>query len=325
MKIRFLQLNFWNFYALLIHLKTTTKTTIILRFSSFSCKQFRDNNCSLLQQIFLIFLQYFLVPVDKRTLCEGKRTLLGYLSQTVNKYEYQFTNYESAIILEKSFNSSTYKRVKEDCIIKLDTKEFNRNAGIYLNIRKIKLRQKPNGDCIDSITIKYNNMKEHHCSARNEMISLDDVKGKIKITISIDNTLPMENPDESIEFSIVATAYKECSRNFNNEHNCKPITKSCISEAYVNDTIQNCIGPDCSDEFHRCDILFYRNDNPIADNMPSIVLSAITSLIFTMFGVAVFCWIIYKIKSCSSQPVPPSAWNSSSSNRRRRSQQVSLI
>ncbi|CAO1427490.1 unnamed protein product [Diamesa serratosioi] len=262
------------------------------------------------------------IPVDKRTLCEGKRTILGFISQTVNKYEYQFTNYESAIILEKSFNSSTYKRVKEVCIIKLDTKEFNRNAGIYLNIRKMKLRQKPNGDCIDSITIKYNDMKEHHCSAKNGMISLDDVKGKIKITISIDNTLPMENPDETIEFSIVATAYKECSRNFNNEHNCKAITKSCISEAYVNDTIQNCIGPDCSDEFHRCDILFYRNDNPIADNMPSIVLSAITSLIFTMFGVAIFCWIIYKIKSCSSPPITVSDW-SNPSNRRMRNQQES--
>ena len=214
--------------------------------------------------------------------------------------------------------------MKEDCVIKLDTKEFNRNAGIYLNIRQIKLRRKPNGDCIDSITVKYNNIKEHHCGAKNDMISLDDVKGKIKITISIDDTLPMDNPDDTIEFSIVATAYKECSRNFNNEHNCKPITKSCISESYVNDTIQNCIGPDCSDEYHRCDILFYRNDNPIADNMPSIVLSAITSLIFTMFGVAIFCWIIYKIKSCSSPPVTSSDWINPS-NRRMRNQQVSLI
>lgn len=75
----------------------------------------------------------------------------------------------------------------------------------------MKLRQvKLTGDCIDSIVVKYNDgVKRRFCGDQAPGIikSIEDTKGKVKITVSIDYKKPLRD-DEILEFQIVATAFK---------------------------------------------------------------------------------------------------------------------
>lgn len=130
----------------------------------------------------------------------------------MNKYEISFTREVNAMVLEKRFNVHQVKRLKSDCTFKIDTKAYGKNSGIYLNILKMKLRRvKLTGVCIDSITVKYNDdTKKRFCGELNEgeIKSIEDHKGKVKITISIDRSYAFTDPEDYLEFQIVATAYK---------------------------------------------------------------------------------------------------------------------
>lgn len=131
--------------------------------------------------------------------------------QTVNKYEIPFNREVNSIVLEKRWNATTAKRLKGDCTFKIDTKKFGKNSGIYVNILKMRLRQKkPTNECIDSIVVKHNDdVKRRFCGELplGEIRTIEDYKGKVKITVSIDTSKPMKD-DEVIEFQIVATAFK---------------------------------------------------------------------------------------------------------------------
>lgn len=145
-------------------------------------------------------------------LCGNQRTLYTFLTQTMNKYEINFNRDTNSIVLEKRFNVQQVKRLKSDCTFKIDTKQFGKNSGIYVNILKMRLRQvKLTGACIDSITIKYNDdVKKRYCGDLpfGEIKSIEDFKGKVKITVSIDKSVVFNDPDDYIEFQIVATAFK---------------------------------------------------------------------------------------------------------------------
>lgn len=129
----------------------------------------------------------------------------------MNKYKIPFNREVQSIVLEKRFNATTAKRLKSDCTFKIDTEQLGRNAGIYVNILKMRLRQvKLTGICIDSITVKYNDdVKKRFCGdqAPGVIKSIEDMKGKVKITVSIDTGKPLRD-DEILEFQIVATAFK---------------------------------------------------------------------------------------------------------------------
>lgn len=129
----------------------------------------------------------------------------------MNQYEILFNREVNSIVLEKRYNSTTVKRLKSDCKFKIDTKMFSKNSGIYVNILKMRLRQvKLNGNCIDSITVKHNDeVKKRFCGELlpGEIKSIEDLKGKVKITINIDRSRPLYD-DEYLEFQIVATAFK---------------------------------------------------------------------------------------------------------------------
>lgn len=129
----------------------------------------------------------------------------------MNKYEIHFNADENSIVLEKSFNASQVKRLKSDCTFKIDSNLFGKNSGIYVNILKMRLRQvKTTGVCIDSLTIKYNEkVKKRFCGdiPPGEIKSVEDLYGKVKITLSIDRGRPLQD-DELLEFQIVATAFK---------------------------------------------------------------------------------------------------------------------
>lgn len=130
----------------------------------------------------------------------------------MNKYEINFNREVNSIVLEKYFTALQVKRLKSDCTFKIDTKLFGKNSGIYVNILKMKMRQvKLTGACIDSITIKYNDdVKKRFCGElpSGEIKSIEDHKGKVKITVSIDKSQPFSDIDDYVEFQIVATAFK---------------------------------------------------------------------------------------------------------------------
>jgi hypothetical protein len=129
----------------------------------------------------------------------------------MNRYKVEFKRDVSAIVIEKRFNATQVKRLKSDCKFEIDTKYFAKNAGIYVNILKMRLRQeKLKGECIDYIIVKYNDdTKKRFCGTLpvGEIKSIEDYKGKVKITVSIDKSKVMDD-DDYVEFQIVATAFK---------------------------------------------------------------------------------------------------------------------
>lgn len=76
----------------------------------------------------------------------------------------------------------------------------------------MKMRQvKLTGACIDSITIKHNDdQKKRFCGElpNGEIKSIEDHKGKVKITVSIDKSYPFNDIEDYVEFQIVATAFR---------------------------------------------------------------------------------------------------------------------
>lgn len=181
-----------------------------------------------IQQVIQLFI-LFLVRQEHLdgNLCGNQRTLYSFLTQTMNKYELNFNREVNSIILEKRFNVQEVKRLKSDCIFKIETKDFGKSSGIYINILKMRLRQKRlTGVCIDSITIKYNDdVKKRYCGElpNGEIKSIEDHKGKVKITISIDKSTPFDDPEDFVEFQIVATGFKGNS--------CEVSNHFCISNA----------------------------------------------------------------------------------------------
>lgn len=131
--------------------------------------------------------------------------------QSTNKYEVSLNEGVQAIVIEKRFNASQIKRLKSDCKFVIETKHFARNSGLYVNILKLKMRRTPTGSCIDSLIIKYNDrIKKHFCKELEpgDIESIEDSLGKIKITVSIDRSVPFNDPEDYIEFQVVATAFK---------------------------------------------------------------------------------------------------------------------
>lgn len=70
----------------------------------------------------------------------------------------------------------------------------------------------------------------------------------------------------------------------------------CISSIFKNDDIMNCLPPKCYDEptcYGKT-----KNDILVRPSPSSIALSAITSLLFTMCGVATCLWMCFKYREC---------------------------
>lgn len=132
-----------------------------------------------------------------------------------NKYTINLESPVTSVIIQNSFNSSTYKRFKRDCAFKI----VSENSGIYVNIRKMKLRQNAiTGECYDSLLIKYSDdVKHRFCGdLKDQQIkSIEDLKGSVKITLSIDNLRAFTDTKDVLEFSVVATAF---TGNINNFH-----------------------------------------------------------------------------------------------------------
>lgn len=88
----------------------------------------------------------------------------------------------------------------------------------------------------------------------------------------------------------------------------------CISNVLANDGYDNCPPPDFSDEPR----IIVTSTEPMPNNT-DIVISALTSLIFTLVGVGSCLWLCWHVKDCfiaESTPSTRSSGATGSSNRR---------
>lgn len=262
-------------------------------------------------------------------LCSHQKSIIYSLfsSKNNNKYEIDLNRANSAVLLNLRWNATLAKRLKNECKITINSKNFHKHGGIYINILKMKLRQyKSSEKCIDSLQIKYNgNIKQSVCGTLQlgKIKSYEDLNGKVKFTLNIDTAVPFDKPEDFIELQIVATAFRECSDDLEKEFNCKNNNhKSCIAKSLVNDTVINCVEPGCMDEtllgctsssVYFTDSL---DDSSGSENIVQIFLSAVTSLILTMLTCGGLIWIIYKIRRCYA----PATTETPTANRRRRRQ-----
>lgn len=88
---------------------------------------------------------------------------------------------------------------------------------------------------------------------------------------------------------------------------------TCISNAFDNDGINNCPPPYCIDEGGRCPMPPTVVTSRETSNNTDILISALTSLIFTLVGVGSCLWLCWHIKDCFL-PESESQTNRSSSN-----------
>lgn len=92
-----------------------------------------------------------------------------------------------------------------------------------------------------------------------------------------------------IYFIACGGAYNtKCESSFDN---------TCIADIFRNDNVFNCPPPHCSDEYS-CPRSTIPDHSDMLPNKSNIVISAITSLIFTLVAVGSCFWICWKIKDC---------------------------
>ncbi|XP_070498002.1 uncharacterized protein [Chironomus tepperi] len=280
------------------------------------------------------FRQEWLEP-NVSMFCMQKRQLTTLFSTKINKYDIELNRLNSAIILNLRFNATQARKVKNECKFTISAEKFDSKSGIYVNIMKMNLRKYKHSErCIDSLQIKYNNnIKQSICGSisNGKITSYEDLSGKVKITLSIDSSAVFPKDEDFIEFQLIATAFKKCSNDFEGEFNCKPNNiKSCIDKRFVNDSIVNCIEPNCLDEpssgcaSSSIFVTDLNDDSTSSENIIQIFLSAITSLILTMLTCGALIWIIYKIKRCLS-PIPQTTTTAIRPQRRRRRHNTEVV
>jgi hypothetical protein len=221
------------------------------------------------------------------------------------------------MIFEQSWNASNYKRRKLECKFRVDGKKMN--EGIFGVIRRMKLRRQtmPPFDCIDYVQLKYANetYSERICGMVDKFtyLSFDDNGGSIRVKLVVDTSLVLDSELASLELSMVFTGYdgemegwgdpQDVSYNFlfpecdeDRTFSCfGPNTyEKCIISSLVKDGIPNCPSPGCLDESgcHLAEV------EPVFVPTSSIILSALTSLIFTMCGVGCCVYICLKYYKC---------------------------
>lgn len=298
--------------------KCSTSTNLLIETSS-------NSNFSILDK------QEWL-ETNPTAFCTQQRKLVSLLSTKINKYEVDLNRSYSSVLLTLKFNATHVRKIKNECKFTISADKFDANAGIYLNILKMRLRQQKYSEkCVDSLQIKYNgNIKEQVCGniSNGKIKSYEDLTGKMKVTLNIDSGLALQRDDDFLEIQLVATAFKYCDKS-DREFNCKPFNaRSCIDARYRNDSIVNCIEPFCNDEpLLGCSSssVFMTDtfdESSANENIIQIFLSATVSLILTMLSCGALIWMVYKLRRCIS---PPPTRTPSQTNRRRRRNNTEVV
>lgn len=200
---------------------------------------------------------------------------------------------DSAVVVEQVLRAKDFKSSNSviNCIFKIDAKKHNR--GLFAVIRKLKFRRTPIGFCRDYIRFTYSNDKESEKICGNitssSLLSLRDGGGRLKVEINID-TRELLPPDDKVEFSLIFTGYNTCNQD---RVPCfKDDNDTCISKYFYRDGYQNCPDP-CLDEDGCEDV---RMDSLLGPS--DIIISALTSLIFTMVVFGSCLWLCWKYREC---------------------------
>lgn len=167
------------------------------------------------------FFFYFLLPLSGyiNDLCPLNKLTQYFNSVLNNKPEVVLgTKGESAVFIQQSWNSSTFKRM-DMCSFKVDATQNvikQRNRGLYITIRRLNLRKAADRDeCIDYLQFKFGRQKTPKiCGQLNS--SVDDVQkihfgesgGIIKVYIFIDKMRPLRNIEDTLDVELVVTAHE---------------------------------------------------------------------------------------------------------------------
>lgn len=180
-----------------------------------------------------------------------------------------------------------------NCIFKIDARKHNK--GLFALIRRLSFRRVAGGGCRDYVRFEFSNetFSEKICGnvTSSNVVAIQDGGGKLKVEINIDTRTPLESADEAVEFSIVFTGYNDCDEK---RIQCFPDDPTtCISRDFWHDGYQNCPDP-CLDEDGCTETSMRSVFEP-----SNIILSAITSLIFTMVVFGSCIWLCWKYRECN--------------------------
>lgn len=232
---------------------------------------------------------------------------------------------DSAALVRFSWNSSNFKRYdscKFKVVANLHDDQKRRNRGIFISIRRLNIRKDVNSDkCVDYIRFKFGDTKsKKFCGQLNA--SDDDVtkiyfgegNGEVEVDIDLEKLQPLKHIDDTLDVEVMFTANEGKWPNRLNHMqtlmsipiaDCGPsdlircYDNTCISNKLLNDGINNCPPPYCRDEEGRCPKppIVVTAKEP-TNNNTDIVISALTSLIFTLVGVGSCLWLCWHIKDC---------------------------
>lgn len=231
---------------------------------------------------------------DRDVCPNADSVLLRPLNNLINKNIKLENAKDSGIVVEQVLSAKHFKSSKSaiNCVFKIDARKPN--SGLFAVIRRLNFRRTVSNRCRDYIRFTYSNNKQSEKICGNvtaaTILGLKDGGGKLKIEINIDAQTPLASLKDHIEFSLVFTGYGPCNQD---RVQCfKDDNDTCISSYFWRDGVQNCPDP-CLDEDGCEDIQMESLLQP-----SDIILSAITSLIFTMVVFGTCLWLCCKCREC---------------------------
>ncbi|XP_035792666.1 uncharacterized protein LOC118466909 [Anopheles albimanus] len=229
---------------------------------------------------------------DLNSICPMRRSIFDAL--LTRKEIHHLTDFQRGAIYEQSLNSSTFKRYSE-CKFTLQAAP---GYGLYLIIRKLKLRREANGNCVDSVTVKTSNDKKvRFCYTPKDVPRSFTDPLHLKITIKIDHYRPLASEDSTLDIQLVATPKGACSQ-MPNRLQCEPNDPlSCIHDSFRHDRNINC--PNCLDE-DGCS--FEMEQVPVV-NKQNVFLTALVAFFGALTMMGAIAWIVYRCwfaRSCNA-------------------------
>ncbi|ETN66392.1 hypothetical protein AND_001822 [Anopheles darlingi] len=229
---------------------------------------------------------------DLNSICPLRRSIFDALYP--RKEIRHLSDFHRGAIYEQSLNSSTFKRYNE-CKFTLQAPP---GYGLYLIIRKLRLRREANGNCVDSVTVKTSNDKKvRFCYTPKDVPRSFADPTHLKITIKIDHYRPLATEDSTLDIQLVATPKGSCSQ-MPNRLQCEPNDpSSCIHDSFRHDRNINC--PNCLDE-DGCTLEMQQI--PVV-NKQNVFLTALVAFFGALIMMGLFAWIVYRCwfaRSCNA-------------------------
>lgn len=231
---------------------------------------------------------------DREVCPNADSVLLRPLNNFLNKKVKLESARDSAVVVEQVLTAKHFKASNSviNCIFKIDARKHNK--GLFAVIRRLNFRKTPYDTCRDYIRFTYSNDRDSEKICGNvtssSLLGLKDGGGKLKIEINIDTRTPLDSVKDTIEFSLIFTGFGTCNQDrvpcFRDDND------TCISKYFYRDGYQNCPDP-CLDEGGCDDIKMESLLEP-----SDIIISALTSLIFTMVVFGSCLWLCWKYREC---------------------------